>query len=215
MCLILFGVTMCAVVAAALVSEQSTKKSREVCRQVDASYAQAAKLIQQMQELETRKQEMLVKAQNVSQLLERTPRSYLLGMVTNALPENASLTRLDLDVKRIVVAPPKDAKTKFEAKSAQAGKTGNTTVVLDIVGLAATDVDVARLIANLARNSLTGSVDLVYSQEKIIDKTPVREFQVHIELKPNADSLQALMPPESLAKAGNDKPKAFRTGVTE
>ena len=36
-------------------------------------------------------------------------------------------------------------------------------------GMASTDVEVARLMTNLARNPLSATVDLVYSQEKMAE----------------------------------------------
>jgi Tfp pilus assembly protein PilN len=212
MCLVLFAISMAAVVTAALVSERSSRHTRQVRDQVDDAYTYAARQIQQMQQLEARKQSMLAKAEAISSLLERVPRSHLLGVIANAMPENTSLTRLDLDTKRLVVAAPapaagKSEASKFDALSAaRSAKALPSVVTLELTGLAGTDVEVARLIANLARNPLIAAVDLIYSQEKIIDKQPVREFQVHLELRTGADALADM--PETVAHgpAGAENP---------
>jgi hypothetical protein len=53
-------------------------------------------------------------------------------------------------------------------------------------------VEVARFITNLVRCPLMKSVDLVYSQQKNVSNSPVREFQVKMELKPNVDVIDVL-----------------------
>ena len=192
MCLILFVITMTVIVGAVVYCEQRGKGIRQVRDQVDVAYSQAARQLVQMQEMEARRQDMLGKAQTISALLEKVPRSHILGVIANALPENTSIYKVALDSRRIVSATPpaKTPPTKAEAiTAAKVPKVTATVVTIEIVGLAGTDVDVAKLIANLASNPLTASVDLVYSQEKLIEKTPVREFQIRVDLKNNADAL--------------------------
>ena len=60
---------------------------------------------------------------------------------------------------------------------------------MTVQGLAGTDSQVAKFIANLARNPLIGSVDLSFSQEKLIDKALVREFKLNLKLKDNVDAV--------------------------
>lgn len=199
----LFAVTLVTVVTAALVSERSSRRTRGVRDTVEESYDKAASQLRELQELEVRKQNMLGKAEAISALLERVPRSHLLGVIANCMPDNTSLTRVEMDTKRLVVAAP-DPKTvsKFDASTGLAApKPPTTLVTLEIVGLAGTDVEVARMIASLARNSLVSLVDLVYSQEKLIEKIPVREFQIHLELKPDADAATDMNEPLAAAEA--------------
>lgn len=210
---ILFGVTLAAVVSAALASEQSTRHTREVRQTVEAAYGQAAQQLRQLQQLEGRKQKMIARAESISALLEKVPRSHLLAVIANCLPENASLVRMDLDTRRVIApaAPPSEAKaSKFDAMSGKAApRVLPPVVAVELVGLAGTDVEVARFIARLARNPLIATVDLAFSQEKIVPvieqgktvaKTPVREFQIHLELKPDADAIQDMADPLSVAE---------------
>jgi Tfp pilus assembly protein PilN len=197
LCLTLFLVVMAGLGAAVLVSEQSTRHTRQVAQMVNASYAEATRLIEQLQELEIQKQKMLHKAEMTAALLERVPRSTLLAVVTNALPRQASLTRFHLLPKQIVTrADPKpagDPNSKFQRLQDQRGETQAIQVVaIEVDGLAGTDVEVARFIANLARNPLLTGVDLVYSQEKVVGGSSVREFQVRMEVKPNVDVMDLL-----------------------
>ena len=64
-------------------------------------------------------------------------------------------------------------------------------VEISVTGLAATDVETARFIAAMARCPLMETVDLVYSQEKKIADAVVRQFQVTLKLKSDADVRRA------------------------
>ena len=93
-----------------------------------------------------------------------------------------------------VVNQEKQKSSKFaeaKARQQQSPQRAPTVVTIKITGLAGTDVEVAKVIANLACNPLTHSVDLVYSQEKLIEKVPVRQFQVRLKLRPGADVIEA------------------------
>jgi len=208
-CSILFGVVMSVVIAAAIASQHSHQHTLVVRDRLDADYAEAAKLIQQMQRLEAKKRKLLRKAKLSASLMERVPRSYVLAVVANALPDHASLESLVLNTRD---APQQQDQVARKRKSKKKSKyvSGSTTakptprvVQITVTGLAATDVEVARLIANLARNSLVETVDLVYSQEKLVNKTMVREFQIRLMLKADGDAI------DSIRDAGRGEPTAL------
>jgi hypothetical protein len=194
LCLVLFLIVMIGLAATMIVLEQSSRRTCRVAERVDAEFADAAKLLGQLQELEARKQRVLDKAQRTAVLLERVPRSTLLAMITNALPRHASLTRFQLVPKQIVSRGEGAASgSKFQAVQAQRAATQVTEVLtLEVDGLAGTDVDVALFITELIRNPLLTGVDLVYSQEKVLDDMPVREFQVKMEVKAKVDVMDVL-----------------------
>ncbi|HOD82356.1 MAG: hypothetical protein BWX88_00499 [Planctomycetes bacterium ADurb.Bin126] len=216
LCLGMFLVVMSGVLGAALVSEQSARRTREVRDRIDASYADAAKNIAEMYQLDQQKKNMLRKAELTGSLVERVPRSTVLGVITNALPVDASLTKITMGTKRIVSlvnsSPVKGGKpaTKFQAAAQQAAQVTATTVEMEIAGLARTDVDVARFIAALHRCRLMTSVDLVYSQEKMIQKVLMREFRVKLELLQNTDAIDVVkeMEQEFQEKNKQDAPAA-------
>lgn len=196
-CLVLFVVVMAGVVGADLVSHRATADIETVRARVDQDYAEAAKLVAQLQELRTRRTTMLKQAKCTASLMEPVPRSYLLAMLTNSLPEGMSLIRFSLDTVTVLPpAPPAGEKGQAtgNAKFDSAMKNRNQpkprlVVEMEVTGLAHTDVEVARLIARLARNGLTDSVDLVYSQEKKVEEAAVREFRLHLRLREGADVL--------------------------
>jgi hypothetical protein len=207
LCLILFCIVMAGVLAAAVASERNSRRTQEVADRVNAAYADAARLIAEMQQLQGQKQTMLSKAETTASLMERVPRSYLLSILTNAMPEHVSLKEFNLDIRRVVTqAKPKAAtagNAKFEA--AQQQRNGNVTsaplVVIDVTGYAGTDVEVARFIATLAKNPVTQSVDLVYSEQKLVGTTPVREFQIRMELRADGDAMEAIRNAPAVEKA--------------
>ena len=199
-CLVLFAVVIGGIFFAAAVSKRNLGRTLAVRDRVNTSYTEAAKLISQMYELEAKKAKMLHKAELTASLVERVPRSTLLAVVTKALPDGTSLESLDLQTQRIIKrAEPTDgdqqAGSKLTTEPRRAPPTAaETTVCVEITGLAATDVQVARFIANLARNPLMASVDLVYSEEKKVKDVTAREFQIKTVLKRGVDAIEFVRP---------------------
>ncbi|MGB2819392.1 MAG: hypothetical protein WBF17_00320 [Phycisphaerae bacterium] len=199
-CMVLFAVAAASVGAASLVSERASGNTREVCERINAAYADAAKLIDEVHQLEAHKRKMLQKAQMSAALMEQLPRSYVLAIVTNALPRGASLISLDMKVATIQPDAGKVRKpvTKFaavaRARTAEKKPLAPPTlaVVLNIKGEASTDVQVARFIASLAKHRLMEMVDLSYSKEAGGKDKSTREFRLVARLKPNVDALDAI-----------------------
>lgn len=188
MCLVLFSCVMAGVLGAQVVSGWSTRSTRAVLNKVEADYDHAAQMIEQMRTLENQEQALRQRAELTSSLIERAPRSTLLAVVAKALPDGAAATDLDLSTGQIVRG---SRRTKFEAAKGTPAGQAETTMVMTITGVASTDVQVARFIANLARCPLCASVDLVYSQQKPFRKDVlVREFQVRAELRPDVDAIE-------------------------
>jgi len=194
-CLLLFVLVAGTIGAAALVSEEHGRNTRKVCARINAQYSDAARLIDEMHRLEVQKQTMLRKAELSAALMERLPRSCTLAAVVNALPDGAALTSLAMKTV-LSQAPAPAARSKHEklkSGAIQAATPPATVVTMVLNGVAATDVEVARFIANLAQNPMTEQVDLVFSQETRTKETGlVRQFQLTVRLKPNADALDAV-----------------------
>jgi len=214
LCIALFATVMAGVGAAALISEQSLRHTQRVRDQVNASYAEAAKQITQMRELQAQKRTRIRKAQATLALLERVPRSYLLAVLARALPENASLMKLELKQKArlpVQAVPPAGKKklSKFAAaKARQSPRKHERTTLLAVTGVAATDVEVAAFIANLLRSPLLTAVDLSYSEEKIfhpkkkgLPDLKLREFKVIMEVRPGVDVIDLVRAEATHAQA--------------
>jgi len=201
-CAVLFGVVIVSICGAAVVSQESTRRTRQVADRMSAAYADAAKLIDEVHQLEKQKANMLDKAKRSAALMERMPRSYLLAMLTNAMPEGTSLKSVRMAIQAAGEAEPAKAPA---GKAPGASKAPKLSVAMSVTGKAATDVQVARFIACLAAHPLTEVVDLVYSKEsrEPQDKGS-REFQLSVILKPDADVLDAIrneQPSEPTGKA--------------
>ena len=195
-CAVLFGVVMMGVLAGAVISERSHRHTREVRERVNQAYNDAEKLIQQVQNLEAKQQQMLQKAVLTAALQESVLRSHLLARVCEALPKGTSLMRFELDTKPVQrIVGPEARKTRFAQAAAGRGARPEGLTELDtaitLTGLAATDVEVARFIAAMARCELMDTVDLVYSQEKKMGDFMVREFRIVMRLKSGAQLTQA------------------------
>ena len=207
-CLVLMVVVIGGVLCAAAVSKRNATHTLAIRDRVNASYAEAARLISQMHDLEVQKSKMLRKAELTASLVERVPRSTLLAIVTNALPAGTSLTDLELTTQRIIkhAEKPEGGKQTGSRLTTKPRKSSfasaDVSVSVEITGLAGTDVQVARFIANLARNPLMASVDLVYSEEKKIKDVTVREFQIKTELKGQADAIEFVRPAQVDAPDG-------------
>ena len=208
LCLILFGVIMAGLGGAAVVTEGKAQNTRVVREQVNRDYEEAGKLISEFQQLESKKKEVILKAQVAADLLERVPRSYLLACLTNALPHGASLREVTLKTTQSAGATklekPSKFKTNSAAKKAVAAQRMPLKVALEVTGLAQNDVQVAQFINAMSRNRLMASVDLVYSEETKYGEAVIREFQVTLVLKPDAEvdfDTQADEPPAPLQDA--------------
>ncbi|MCD4699093.1 MAG: hypothetical protein K8R91_00775 [Phycisphaerae bacterium] len=194
MCLLLFVTVMIGLSSAAIVSERKYRRTREVCERVNQSYEDAGKLIKEMQALDVTRHHMLKKANLTATLLERVPRSYLLATITKALPKGASLTKFELSTKYTKVSnasnKPKSkykvAADKKKPATKQATKK-KMKVAIAVTGLARTDVEVGRFIATMERCPLIKSAEFVFSKEEKVEDSIVREFEVILHLKENAD----------------------------
>ncbi len=100
--LALFAVVVVPVICAEVVSEQKIRRAQAHQSRVNAAYADAGNLLSQMYELETRKAEMLRKADLTASLIDRVPCSTLLGVVTNALTPEVLVKGLELETHTLI-----------------------------------------------------------------------------------------------------------------
>ncbi|MCK4627176.1 MAG: PilN domain-containing protein [Phycisphaerae bacterium] len=213
MCLLLFGIVMVGLVAAAVVSERKHGRTREVCKKVDESYEEAGKLIQQMRELDVTRHKMLQKANRTAALLERVPRSYLLATITNALPKGASLTEFKLRTK-IPKSPNTSGKKKTKFGKVAAAKKESVPeaekkmkIEITVTGLAGTDVEVGTFISTMGQCPLIKSVELVFSKKTKVEECVMREFKVVLQMKDDADVRNQPVADEAVSDTGDTNKK--------
>lgn len=193
-CMILFGVVISSVVGAYIVSSRSYAHTREIRDRVNAEYAEATRLIYQMHTLEKQKLVLSASAEVTASLVERVPRSTILAIITNARPKGTSLTQIELETHRSENDEPNgrmspSGKSILSTQSRSQTQKDSLITDITVTGLTGTDASVAKFIANLVRNELVDSVDLSFSQEKLIDHDAIREFQIKFRLKQGVDAI--------------------------
>jgi Tfp pilus assembly protein PilN len=202
-CATLFLVVMVAIGSAFTYTERAMRAAEHDHDAIEKRYTEAAKRIEQFQQLQEKQRTMAMQAELTSSLLEKVPRSFLLAEVTNSMPSGVSLLDLVLESKRRTSPSGKSA--AFEKKSAAKDTTGKKKgpaapgseakvfdVGIKITGIASTDVQVAQFITKLNQSTLLKDVNLVISDEykggSGQDANNVmRKFQIEMMVSPNAD----------------------------
>ncbi len=213
MCIALFVIIMVGIGAATLVSGGMDRRMCQERDSVNAAYADARTELARLKNLQDQKRRTVARAKSTSELIERVPRSYVLAVLTNALPENAALSQIGLRPSRrkVLVQTPKV--TKFEGATAVQTQTmiEQRVVIVEVTGIAATDVEVAQFMNRLLHDPLLDTVELGYSQEVTIPRaTPkgvdiqARQFRITMEIKPGIDVIDIL---------GNQQTKTAMAGL--
>jgi len=201
LCVILFVVVMAGIVSASMVSRSNAKETQAVMSNLNRSFSQAAQTISQMKTLRNQRQTILDKRKRIEALQDPVPKSIVLAVLTNARPDGVSLLHVKLDSRFIQQKVPTKNMTVNTTKGQSPPPAPETSmqpsVTVDIIGLAHTDFQVARYLANLTDSGLTDSVDLSYTQNYMTadDKKPgneifrnLREFRLKCSLKKNIDA---------------------------
>lgn len=120
-----------------------------------------------------------------SGLIEKVPRSIILACLTNNMPTGVSLLELKIEEKVITLKTPKPAARTAGAAAAAAAAPPQKIVetVVDISGIAPSDIGVANYIARLSESILLDRVSLVESKERKIDDMKFRQFKLNAYIK--------------------------------
>ena len=110
-CAILFCIVIGAIASAFWVTEKGMREIEGQAAAVDQQYTEAAKKIEQFQQLQEKQRTMAHQAELTSSLLEKVPRSFILAEITNGMPEGVSLLDFMMESRVITVtaAAPKTA----------------------------------------------------------------------------------------------------------
>jgi Tfp pilus assembly protein PilN len=197
-----------AVCAAFLYTERAQRDVEARLADTDTRYADAARRIEQANQMRAQQAQVVRRAELAATLLERVPRSNLLAEFTNALPAGVSLIDLSLDSRKRAPAPV-DAKTAFEQKKAAlegraaaaasaAQEPAKFDVCIKVTGVAGTDVQVAQFISKLNASKLVTDVNLLISDAFESQGVTLRKFQIEMMLDPTAE---VSLPPENAKTA--------------
>jgi Tfp pilus assembly protein PilN len=187
-------VVLGAVCSTFMYTERAMREVEQRQAQVDAVYTDAARRIEQANEMRAQQGQVVRRAELAATLLEKVPRSNLLAEFTNSLPAGVSLLDLSLDSRKRA-APVIDAKTAFEQKKAAlegrvlqvAAEPARFDVTIKLTGVAGTDVQVAQLITKLNSSSLVRDVNLLISDSFESQGVTLRKFQIEMMLDPAAE----------------------------
>jgi len=199
-CLSLFVIVLLGVGGAYMMTSAQRSEVRAQAQQVNAAFTDAARRLEQLDELQSRKQQMLRKAQVTATLLEPVPRTFLLADLINRMPATLSLFELQVDSRLIQPTIMRTATPANARGSALANQTASAdqktnapppvpryAVSLVMIGVAPTDVQVAQYMSALTRSHLVNDVNLVFSEESRVQDANMRRFRIEMTLDPAAD----------------------------
>ncbi len=189
----LFLVVVIAIGGTLFLRERATRAMLARKANLEMQLTEAAKPIEQFNQMQQKQQELGRQADITASLLERVPRSYLLAEITNAIPSGVSLIDFNLASKLRPNKPAPAAKTAFDKRKAQNNAPEKDLpqarfydVTMRLTGVAATDVQVAQFMSKLNHSTLLQDVNLVVSEQFKKGNDVLRKFQVEMTLNPNA-----------------------------
>ena len=204
---VLFPLVLAAVVGAFFVTNRQWSQVRDAQAAIDEQTARVAAQIAEMRSLEQIRSEMGARSELARGLLEPVPRSLILAILVQTMPNEITLTAVEIRSEEI--RPPKEAKPAGAAGSS-AKASGKPTVakpagatvprratVLSIGGLAPSLHEVGRWMSALEQVPMFASVRLELMEEVVggdvvggevlggqhADATVASEFRIAIRIE--------------------------------
>jgi len=196
--LVLFAVVMTALGGSFVAIKLRQRACSTNEKIVNERMAEIREVINQFEQLQAKRREMMKTALTTAELLEPVPRSVLLASLTNSLPSGVSLVELELIQKQ----PRKSSRTvsttrssKYQAAQSENAKAQENSepeeenpeklleTHISIGGTAPSDLQVASYIERLSDTSLLDHVALVESKECKIEDNTFRQFKLTAMLK--------------------------------
>lgn len=197
-CASLFVVVSLALGAAFTLDQRANRQVQAREDQVDQRYAEAAKRIGQVEQMQEKQRQLARQAELSASLLEKVPRSFILAQITNALPAGVSLLEFKLESK-VRADPAPAARTAFEQRKAEVDSQKKNAsppppeprrydVTMKLAGVAETDVQVAQFINKLSQSPLLRDVNLLVSDQYTQGEDKLRRFELEMVLRPEAEA---------------------------
>ena len=190
----LFAVVM-AGMTAFFVSIKLRERSCEAeAKLLSERIGQMQEKLKQIDNFQAKRREIMKTALTTMELLEPVPRSVLMALLTNNLPQGVSLTKVKFEQKQVSNDTAKKTKSisKFQKKSAQTKETLRTHAPLlqqnlrqtkiFLQGIAPSDLQVADYINLLSNSRLLDNVAMIESREIKEDDTVLRQFTLTAEV---------------------------------
>lgn len=204
--LLLFTLVMAGVIGAFVVNHQRWREVREQARTISAQFEDEAAKIDQLKQLETQRADLLDRAEVVTALVDRVPRSVLMGEIVRAMPTGMTLTLVQLEGERakppVQKSDPKASKgkTKSIASKTVKGKDEKEPEpkvlppkfkhTVTVEGLADQNEKIADFLAAIKASPLFTEVELPLIASTIVDQVEYRKFKVTMRLREQADARQ-------------------------
>lgn len=193
MYIVLFSLLMVALGSVFMTIKIRQRASDAVEKRIDAQLAQKREDIARIEQIQAKRKQILKTALTTVDLLEPVPRSVLLASLTNNLPHGVSFLKLSLVQKepkrKTVTASSNYGKAKgkkAKASRPKVSKEKSLDTLIDIEGVAPSDLQVAFYIENLNNSYLIDNVTLVESKEHKIKDTTFRQFKLKAMLRRDA-----------------------------
>lgn len=202
-CAVLAAIVMAAIGSAFSLTERMNQAAQQKHAAIEQEYADAAKQIQLVQDMQAKQSRMARQAELAASLLEKIPRSIILAEITNALPRGVSLLELNMDCKKKNSTAPTVTVNNLTGQTFTNAPAPSPTgtqmpepIVYDVqvrvTGIAANDIEVAEFIRRLSISPLFSDVNLIISDEFTQDQTDkdavkLRRFTIETVVNNNAD----------------------------
>ncbi len=200
--ILLFVLVLAGVIGAFFVNHQRWNRVRDEQQVVAAAFKEESAKIEQLKVLEEQRVVLTDKAEVVTALKDRVPRSVLMGEIVRGIGSGITLTEINLEGDRVRPPAPKAA-AKGAVKSIGVSGVGNGkdqkpvapkvhppkfkfTVSVD--GLSENNDDIADYLASLKDSPLLKAVELQFINQTLIDSISYRKFRITMSLSPNADA---------------------------
>lgn len=190
MCLILFVLVMAGLGGAFMVLKMRQRAISQQSAIVSSKMEEAKKDIAKLEELQAERKSIMKAALTTAELIEPIPRTVLLAELTNTLPEAVSLQMVKVAEKEMPMPP---APKPVDGAAPSPPREPERETLIEIEGLAPSDIELAGYIAQLNNSTMLDNVALVQSKEhldrdkkeKQEEQVPCREFRLTARLKTN------------------------------
>ena len=192
LCLTLFLLVTATVAAGVVVTEQRRRQVGRSAADISIQVEQAQKSLQQLDAVQARRRQVLEKAKASAALIEPLPQSLVLALLTNRLPEGAVVTSYRMKSKEIA-CPASSNQVRKPAKLAGAATTASAPAaapappklqtIVELTGLASSDMQVAQYVQSLNDCRLIEQVNLPFSKEYDYQGITMRQFRITAQLR--------------------------------
>ncbi len=206
--LLLFTMVMAGVIGAFVVNHQRWRTVHAQAQTISTQFAEEASKIDQLKALEAQRAELLDRAEVVTALIDRVPRSVLMAEIVRDLPEGVVLTLVGLDGERArPPAPPADPKARAKAPSTRSIASKGPapaetkpapekvmpprfTHTVTVEGLSTENEKIADYLGSLKNSPLFSDVELALIAGTIVEDVGYRRFKMTMKLKEQANARQ-------------------------